>query len=733
MNPAELERWVAAPSPYVLEYHAPATSWEREALPIGNGTLGAMLLGSAEHAEVVFNVGSLWTGDDNPSGEFDGAGFGAYQAFGTLHLELDGVARARDYVRRLELKSALHTRSFTAPDGTRVGEEAFASAPDRVIALRLRADGAGTLSGSVRLEGAHAETTAGMPPRALQFHGKLPNGLEYAAAASAQADGAVVVDGRCLRFSGCRTLTLLLAADTSYVLDPARRFLGDDPRPAVATVLAVAESEGFERVRAKHVADHARYFERVEVDFGKSPDAVRARPTDRRVAAYEPGGDPELLATLFHYGRYLLLGSSRPGGLPANLQGIWNNVNTPPWSSDYHSNINLQMNYWPAEPANLPECHRPLFDFLDATLEEARRATRASFGADVPGFTYRTSHNPFGGQGWEWNTPASAWYALHYYEHWAFGGDREFLERRAWPYLREVSEFWLHRLKQRPDGALVAPDGWSPEHGPREDGVTYDQELVWELFTATLATAEALGEEGELVEKISGARSRLLGPRIGRWGQLQEWVEDRDEPDDHHRHTSHLVGVYPGRHISASRTPELARAAEVSLRARSETGDSRRSWTWPWRCALWARLRATDGHRMLDGYVTHSLLPNLIATHPPLQLDGSYGITAAIAEMLLQSHAGELDLLPGVDLARWPSGSFRGLRARGGFHVSLAWKDGRLESGEVLSHRGGEVELRSRPLPSSVDIDGTPIAVVRTPRETVTFGTTAGARYRLRF
>jgi alpha-L-fucosidase 2 len=733
-NPDEPERPVAAPSPFVLEYHAPARSWEREALPIGNGTLGAMVLGPPEHAELVFNVGSLWTGNDNPSGAFDDTGFGAYQAFGTLHLELEGVAGARHFVRRLNLRSALHERSFTAPDGTRYVEEALASAPAGAIALRLRADGPGTLHGSVQLTGAHGETTGTAPPRRLELRGALPNGLEYAATVSVVADGSVAVaDGR-LRFSGCRTLTLFLAADTSYALDPKTAFRGPSPGPRVALRLEQAESTGFERIRAEHQEDHGRLFGRVDVDFGRSPEATRHRTIDRRLEAYEPGGDPELLATLFHYGRYLLLGSSRPGGLPANLQGIWNDANTPPWHSDYHSNINLQMNYWLAEPANLPECHRPLFDLLDATLEETRTATRASFGAGVPGFTYRTSHNPFGGQGWEWNTPASAWYALHYFEHYAFGGDRDFLARRAWPYLREVCEFWLHRLKRRTDGALVAPEGWSPEHGPREDGVTYDQELVWELFSAALSAAQALGDKGPLVRRIADARSRLLGPKVGRWGQLMEWVEDRDDPDDHHRHTSHLVGVYPGHHVSAARTPELAKAAEVSLRARSDTGDSRRSWTWPWRCALWARLRTPDCHRMLDGYVTHNLLPNLIATHPPLQLDGSYGITAGIAEMLLQSHAGEVDLLPGVDLTRWPSGSFRGLRARGGFEVSLSWKDGKLASVELLSTRGGPLELRSSPLPARVeDEGGATVPLRRTVRSTVSFGTKRDARYRLRF
>jgi alpha-L-fucosidase 2 len=693
-----------------------------------------MVLGPAERPELVFNVSSLWTGNDNPSGAFDDDGFGNYQAFGTLKLDLLGIGGAREYVRRLDLATAVHTTAFTAEDGMRYVAETFASAPAGVIVFRLRSEGPRRLSGVVHLEGAHEETARAPSATELELSGALANGLAYVAVVATVADGAVTADGPTLRFSDCRELTLYLGADTDYVLDSKAGFRGPPPGPRVRDALSRAKTEGFERVLSSHVEDHGRLFSRVEVDFGKSPDDVRTRPVDLRVADYRAGRDPELLATLFHYGRYLLIASSRPGGLPANLQGLWNNVNRPPWHSDYHTNINIQMNYWLAEPANLSECHEPLFDLLDATLEETRKATRDAFGTGVPGFTYRTSQNIFGGQGWEWNTPANAWYAKHYYEHYAFSGDREFLERRGWPYLKEASEFWLYRLKQREDGLLVAPDGWSPEHGPREDGVSYDQELIWELFSDTLAAAKALGIDDPVMQRVADAKERLVMPAIGRWGQLQEWVDDRDDPDDHHRHTSHLVGVFPGRSISVTRTPALAKAAEVSLRARSDTGDSRRSWTWPWRCALWARLGMPDGHRMLDGYVTHNLLPSLIATHPPLQLDGSYGITAGIAEMLVQSHAGEIQLIPGVDFAVWPSGSFRGLRARGGFTIGARWQAGRLVAAEIESDLDRTVEIRSSPLPARVL--GENGAAVRTAEKaggTLEFATMKNGRYRLEF
>ncbi len=727
--------------PIRLVYDAPAESWEREALPIGNGRIGAMLLGRPEATQVQFNDSSLWTGDENPSGEYDDRGFGSYQAFGNLYLELSGLGRTTSYSRSLDLATAVHTTSFVAADGTRYEQQAIASHPAEVIAIRLRAEGPSRLSGSLRLEGEHGENASVTPadaklPLGLAFAGKLANGLEYRARAIVSSDGALAPGaGATLHFSGATELTVLLSAATSYALDARSKFRGEPPDQRLSEYLACARARGFDAVLGEHVADHRALFARVDLDLGKTADASRTQSMADRVKAYAPGQDPELVSALFQYGRYLLIASSRDNGLPANLQGLWNQVNDPPWHSDYHTNINVQMNYWLAEPTNLAECHQPLFRLLDETVPACRAATKAAFGADVPGFTYRTSHNIFGGQGWEWNPPASAWYALHYYEHWAFSRDGRFLREQAYPYLREVSEFWLSRLKALPDGSLVAPRGWSPEHGPWEDGVRYEQELVWELFTNTLEAGAALDGAAEqtFLSRVRSARTRLLAPQVGRWGQLQEWMEDRDDPTDHHRHTSHLIGVFPGRHISLAETPEWAKAAEVSLRARGDTGDSRRSWTWPWRAALWARLGETDGHRMIDGLIAHNLLPNLITTHPPLQLDGNFGITAAIAEMLLQSHAGEIALLPGFDLQLFRSGSFRGLRARGGFEVSARWQDGRLVSSEIVSLSGRPVSLRAPRPVLRVNVSGAAVAVERTAHGTFQFGTTPGGRYSVDF
>lgn len=716
-------------------YDKPAGDWMREALPIGNGRLGGMIFGDMAREHIQFNEDSLWIGDESDTG--------AYQAFGDLYIEFSDTGSPSQYRRELDLARGVHTVTYRS-QGVNFKREYFASHPGQVLVFRLTADKKGAYSGTVTLTDMHKGivsakgnkitsngSLAGYTYRKGSNSGKknikYDIALDYEAQVLVLNEGGSVTpsDGG-ISFEQTDSLTILLTADTDYLNQRAKGWRGEHPHRKLERQLRSAAKKSYGDLLKAHVADYRSLFDRCVLDVGSATDEKTRMPTDRRLAAYKAdGSDPGLEEIVFQYARYLMISSSRPGAMPANLQGLWNMSNTPPWRCDYHTDVNIQMNYWFTDHANLSECFEPLAEWVNSIREVRKAETRAAF--NTRGWISHAENGVFGGSTWKWSKGDAAWVAQNLWDHYAYTGNREYLKTRAYPIMKELCEFWEDHLKALPDGTLVSPDGFSPEHGPHEDGVSFDQQLVWDLFTNFTEASDILGKDRAFRKKIASMKERLLGPKIGKWGQLQEWMVDRDDPKDKHRHLSHMIAVHPGRQISPITTPKLAQAAKVSMNAR---GDGSTGWSRAWKISIWARLH--DGDRtysILRGMLQAQFANNLFDMHPPFQIDGNFGYAAGICEMLVQSHTGDVHLLPALPAA-WATGSVKGLRARKGFVLDMDWKDARLSKCTLLSELGAPCRLRTQQ-PVTVSCRGKTVKTKPVSDFVLEFDTSKGGTYEI--